>query len=108
MNNQDFTFSRISTKSFTVVVKGLLVMIFSFLLSSVCFAQQYNLTGTVKYADGEEIIGATVQVKGTTKGTVTDISTLPSIPKTATVMFVMSGSVTPVTLSTITGRENMA
>lgn len=74
MNNQDFTFSRISTKSFTVVVKGLLVMIFSFLLSSVCFAQQYNLTGTVKYADGEEIIGATVQVKGTTKGTVTDIS----------------------------------
>ncbi len=49
-------------------------MIFSFFLASVSFAQQYNLTGTVKYADGEEIIGATVQVKGTTKGTVTDIS----------------------------------
>ncbi|BEG98190.1 TonB-dependent receptor SusC [Bacteroides sedimenti] len=37
------------------------------------FAQQINITGTVKDAKGEPIIGANVAVKGTTNGTITDL-----------------------------------
>lgn len=37
------------------------------------FAQQINVTGNVKDALGEYVIGASVLVKGTTNGTITDI-----------------------------------
>lgn len=37
------------------------------------FAQQINVTGNVKDALGEYVIGASVLVKGTTVGTITDI-----------------------------------
>lgn len=36
-------------------------------------AQQRNITGTVKDSYGEPLVGVTVAVKGTTKGTMTDI-----------------------------------
>lgn len=45
-----------------------LLFIFSFSL----YAQQLNVTGNVKDASGETIIGASVLVKGTTNGTITD------------------------------------
>lgn len=44
-----------------------------FFYSLLGVAQTRSVSGTVRYADGEEIIGATVQIKGTTRGTVTDI-----------------------------------
>ena len=44
------------------------------LVFSICtFAQQNVVTGTVKAEDGSPLPGATVQIKGTTTGTVTDI-----------------------------------
>ncbi|MCE5347888.1 MAG: TonB-dependent receptor [Bacteroidales bacterium] len=49
--------------------------------------QQGTITGTVVDSKGEPIIGATVMVKGTTIGVLTDISgkyTLPNVPSNAT------------------------
>ena len=37
------------------------------------FAQQISLRGEVKDVDGEPIIGASVMIKGTTEGTITDV-----------------------------------
>ncbi|MDR0543392.1 MAG: TonB-dependent receptor [Dysgonamonadaceae bacterium] len=51
-----------------------LIFIFICLQSvAFAFAQQINLKGKVVSTDGEELIGVTVQVVGSTKGTVTDI-----------------------------------
>lgn len=44
-----------------------------FLCTLNAVAQQLNVTGNVKDALGEYIIGASVLVKGTTNGTITDI-----------------------------------
>ena len=52
---------------YVVAVWGLLFF-FSFSL----YAQKLNVTGNVKDATGETIIGASVLVKGTTNGTITD------------------------------------
>lgn len=49
----------------------LLCLMFLCTLNAV--AQQLNVTGNVKDALGEYIIGASVLVKGTTNGTITDI-----------------------------------
>jgi TonB-linked SusC/RagA family outer membrane protein len=45
--------------------------------------QQNKITGTVKSESGEPLIGATVQIKGTTTGTVTDIDGRFSLNSTA-------------------------
>lgn len=53
------------------------VMVLSF---APVFAQQGNITGTVKDADGEPIIGANIFIEGTAEGTVSDLDgnfTLP-------------------------------
>jgi TonB-linked SusC/RagA family outer membrane protein len=42
------------------------------LSSFLSFAQQRTITGTIKSGDGESLPGATVLVKGTTNGTITD------------------------------------
>ena len=52
---------------YVVAIWGLLFF-FSFSL----YAQKLNVTGNVKDATGETIIGASVLVKGTTNGTITD------------------------------------
>ena len=50
------------------------LLLLSFLLCSFQFSfAQFTANGKVIDADGEALIGATVQVKGTTTGTVTDI-----------------------------------
>ncbi|MCW0484450.1 SusC/RagA family TonB-linked outer membrane protein [Gaoshiqia sediminis] len=46
-----------------------ILMVFSSLLS---FAQQRTISGTIKSGDGEPLPGATIVVKGTTNGTITD------------------------------------
>lgn len=53
--------------------RSLWILIFSLFLVSISFAQR-TVTGTVTSADDKEPLpGATIQVKGTTSGTITDI-----------------------------------
>ena len=63
-----------------------LMLTFSFLmLSTLAFAQS-KVSGTVVDASGEPVIGASVIVKGTSTGTVTDFDgnfTIPSVPANA-------------------------
>lgn len=53
--------------------KNILVALFTALVAFPAAAQQRLVTGTVFESDGEPIIGATVKVKGTNRGTMTDI-----------------------------------
>lgn len=51
-----------------------LLLLMSFLLSTiVAVAQDLHVSGTIQDTRGEALIGATVMMKGTTKGTVTDV-----------------------------------
>ncbi len=65
--------------------KGILLICLAiFSLSG--FAQRINVRGTITDTSGESLIGVTVQVQGTTIGTVTDADgnyTIPSIPTNA-------------------------
>ena len=55
-------------------LKALLLFVFIFLFGTQAFAQR-QVTGTVTDASsGDPLIGATIQIKGTTRGTVTDMS----------------------------------
>jgi outer membrane receptor protein involved in Fe transport len=55
--------------------KALLVIVFFFACAGAAWAQPYKLRGTVTDATtGETLIGATVVLKGTTTGTVTDVN----------------------------------
>ena len=56
-----------------VLLKGTL-FIFLWIFSLSIFAQDITVRGTVYDADGEALIGVTVQVQGTTTGTVTDVN----------------------------------
>ncbi|MGN0207140.1 MAG: SusC/RagA family TonB-linked outer membrane protein [Muribaculaceae bacterium] len=48
------------------------MMILAVMVSTMAFAQKENFSGTIVDSAGEPIIGATVKVKGTTLGTVSD------------------------------------
>jgi len=50
-----------------------LICVSLFLVCGQAYAQQKEIKGTVKDSQGEPLIGVTVSVKGTTKGTMTDI-----------------------------------
>lgn len=68
------------------------ILITCLLLLSVCgFAQQITVKGIVTSdADKLGLIGATVQVKGTTNGTITGLDgdyTVPNVPKDAILVF---------------------
>ncbi|MCE5331831.1 MAG: TonB-dependent receptor [Bacteroidales bacterium] len=54
-------------------MKPLLLVLFMF-SASLAFAQTKTVTGTVVDQKGDPIIGATIQVKGTTTGTITDFN----------------------------------
>lgn len=53
--------------------KSSLLLLFFFLLSSIAFAQQIKVSGTIVDNDNENMIGVTIVEKGTTNGTVTDL-----------------------------------
>ncbi|MCQ2220744.1 MAG: carboxypeptidase-like regulatory domain-containing protein, partial [Prevotella sp.] len=55
----------------TILKQRALMLMVSMMLSVVAFAQ--DITGQVKDQNGEEIIGASVQVKGTQMGAATDM-----------------------------------
>lgn len=63
-----------------------LVILFS-AVASFAFAQNKTITGSVVDAKGESVIGASVLVKGTTNGTISDIDgnfTLKNVANNAT------------------------
>ena len=56
----------------------------------VSFAQTINVEGTVEDESGETLIGVSVQIKGSSTGTITDLDgkfILPSVPSDATLVF---------------------
>ena len=59
------------TKSFSL--KALLLSAVALLLGATLFAQQKNISGTVKGEDGAPIPGVTVMIKGTSTGASTDM-----------------------------------
>ncbi|MDD3189822.1 MAG: carboxypeptidase-like regulatory domain-containing protein, partial [Fermentimonas sp.] len=64
------------------LTKGLMVT-FLWSFSILMFAQNITVEGTVTDNNGEALIGVTVQVQGTTIGTITDMEgnyTLPNVP----------------------------
>lgn len=60
------TKSRTAIRSFLLIVAALLI-------SSAAFAQQTKVTGKVVDEQNEPVVGATVQVEGTTNGTATNV-----------------------------------
>jgi len=51
-----------------------IVLLIFIVLGISAFAQKKNIEGTVKSTSGESLPGATVLIKGTTNGTVTDVN----------------------------------
>ena len=66
-------------------LKALLTLLVGLFLSIGAFAQQIAVKGHVKDTTGEPVIGATVLVKGTTNGTITDFdgNFMLNVPKDA-------------------------
>lgn len=66
-------------------LKALLTLLVGLFLSIGAFAQQIAVKGHVKDTTGEPVIGANVQVKGTTNGTITDFdgNFMLNVPKDA-------------------------
>ncbi len=56
------------------LVKTVLPILMGLFLSIGVFAQQVTITGVVRDAKGEPIIGANIAVKGTTNGTISDLN----------------------------------
>jgi TonB-linked SusC/RagA family outer membrane protein len=54
-------------------MKRLIILFISLQVVALAFAQQFQLTGKVTATDGEELIGASVQVVGTGNGTAADL-----------------------------------
>lgn len=74
MKNQHLNSARLTSGKLKKILQRFSLVSILLLFASYCFAQQQNIRGTVKYSDGEEIIGATIQIKGTGRGTITDIT----------------------------------
>jgi len=88
-----FGFNSVKVLKHTLILT-LLVINSLISASNVLIAQQVNISGRVTSNDGEPIIGATVFVKGTTLGTLTDINgryQLNNIPSNATLVFSFVG-----------------
>lgn len=93
------------------VLKRVLFVVMALSVFSMTWAQTKTITGVVKDATGESIIGASVLVKGTTLGTITNVSgnyriAVPETAKTLVISYVgmiarevaISGSVINVSL----------
>ena len=80
---------RTKLKSGRLMWQRLMLLALMAVASTVVFAQG-KLTGTVVDATGEPVIGASVIVKGTSNGTVTDLDgnyTVQNVPEGATLVF---------------------
>ncbi len=72
------------------ILKCVLFLFCSLLMTNGLYAQSKNITGTVTYDSNEPIIGVSVQIKGTGNGTVTDIDGKYSISADAGDVLVFS------------------
>ena len=80
---------RIKLKSGRLMWRRFMLLALMAVASTVVFAQG-KLSGTVVDATGEPVIGASVIVKGTSNGTVTDLDgnyTVQNVPEGATLVF---------------------
>lgn len=80
---------RIKLKSGCQTWQRLMLMALMTIASTVAFAQG-KVSGTVVDVTGETIMGASVMVKGTSNGTVTDLDgnyTVQNVPEGATLVF---------------------
>jgi iron complex outermembrane receptor protein len=71
-----------------------MVLLLMSLISTAALAQGQTLTGLVKEPDGSPLPGATVQIKGSTRGTQTDVNgtyQLTNVPAGATLVFSFIG-----------------
>ncbi|MBB4080737.1 TonB-linked SusC/RagA family outer membrane protein [Lewinella aquimaris] len=71
-----------------------LLNVFACLLLCTATTLAQTVNGNVTGSDGEPLIGATIMVKGTTRGTVTDYNgdfTLDEVPETSTLVFTYTG-----------------
>lgn len=91
----------------SILLRGILLTLLS--TASFClFAQNVTLRGTVTDVEGDPLIGVTVQIQGTTIGTVTDADgnfTLLNIPSNATLEVTYVG-MSPQTIN-INGRTSI-
>ena len=71
-NNTTITIMRTQTRRIRAMAAGMLAVV-AMLLSPIASAAQIKVKGCVTDATGEPLIGVTVLVKGTAKGTSTDI-----------------------------------
>ncbi len=70
------------------------IFLLTALASFSALAQGQTVTGTVKEANGTTLPGATVQIKGTTRGAQTDIDgaySIPNVPTSSTLVFSFIG-----------------
>lgn len=70
--------------SMSILKRQVLFVLFAFAATLCAFAQNKTITGLVVDGNGESIIGASVLVKGTTNGIITDIDgkfTLNDVPE---------------------------
>ncbi len=89
------------------LVKGILFTI-TWIFSLYLSAQNLTVTGTVTDTKGESLIGVTVQIEGTSTGTVTDIDggfILSTVPSNATLEVSYVGMVTQTIL--VNGRSSI-
>lgn len=62
-----------SYKKFGLWLRQIVPLLLTFLCSGMAFAQEWNIVGSVYMDDNEPVVGATVMVKGTSRGTLTDL-----------------------------------
>ncbi len=91
---QDWNFNKFNKKSVFMMKKLILSMLCAVMSIGLLTAQTTRVTGTVISSDdGEPVIGASIQVKGTTTGTVTNYDgtfelTVPASAKSLIVSYV--------------------
>jgi TonB-dependent starch-binding outer membrane protein SusC len=80
-------------KRFNLPAKRMLLLLVSFILVTSIFAQESVITGVIMDESGEPLIGATVAIEGTSKGTTTDLNGKYSlsVPQNATLVFTFVG-----------------
>lgn len=85
----------VKTQQSGMIIKKMCLYTILLLVSAGISAQNTKtVTGTVKEANGETVIGATIMVKGTSSGTITDIDgayTLSNVKEGQTLVFSMVG-----------------
>ena len=60
-------------KHCNLLLKGMILLLFSFLFTGILYSQERTITGTITDKTGAPLLGVSVAIKGTTAGTITDV-----------------------------------